>query len=105
MAAAHRCDIEDSGFSAGRQDFVGVVPGIASGSLGARGLREHVVADVVREVQLACEDDVVDVDHDVDVHGAAGIPAGIDRSELDVARRVGALLTAQEGLVGQVLDS
>ena len=55
------------------------------------GVRERVA-----EEQLAGVDDVAaDVHLDVDVHGAAGVPAGVDRLEEREPVRVGALDPAQ----------
>ena len=41
-------------------------------------MRQDVIVDVIREVELAGQRGGPDVDHDVDVHGATRIPAGID---------------------------
>jgi hypothetical protein len=96
-------DVEHGWITACRKDLVGGVGGVAAGTLGVRRPCEDLIADLVREVQLARQDSIVDVDHEVDVDGAAWIPAGIDREELDHAGGVGRLAAAQEGLARQVL--
>src|SRR5581483_3045119 len=103
VAAVDGHDVDDGGFAAGGQDRVGVVGGVAPGPVAIRRGCEHRVVEVVGEVQLAGQGRVADVDHDVDVHGAARIPAGIDGVELDHACAVRRLAAAQEGLVRQVL--
>ena len=98
-----RAHVEHGWITAGREDLVGGVGRVATWALGVRRPGEDLVADVVREVQLARQDGIVGVHHEVDVQSAAGIPAGIDGAELDHAGGVGRLAAAQERLVCQVL--
>lgn len=90
-ARADRCDIEDGGVATSGKDLVGGVGGVTARPLNVRLLRQDVIAELVREVELAGEDDSVEVHHQVDVHGPARIPARVDRGELDEARTVGML--------------
>ena len=63
----------------------------------------HGTAARLGEVQLARVSGGADVDGHVDVHGAPGVPAGVDRGDLDSAGVVKGLAASQERLPGQVL--
>ena len=92
-----------AGVAAGGKDRVGGVGRVATRPLRVRRPGEHLVVDVLGEVQLAGERTVADLHDQVDVHGSPGIPARIDGAELDHAGRVGWLAAAKEGVVRQVL--
>ena len=96
-------DFEDSGPAAGRKDLVSLVGGISGRPLSVRRRSEHLVGELIGEVELARECGFRHVDHHVDVHRAPGIPARIDRVELHHPSIVGWLAPAEEGLVRQVL--
>lgn len=85
------------------------IPSVACVVLGrpwsVRAVSEHLGGDVLGEVELGRIDACRGVDDQVDVHGPAGIPAGIDGSELDIAGAVGRLKAAQERLVEEVLGA
>src|SRR6202166_3747051 len=62
-----------------------------------------VLAERVGEIHLACEHVlVVDEDLEMNMRGAAAIPAGIEAAELDFAARVGHLRSAHEGGPGGI---